>query len=255
MILPQRHPAYLAKEVATLDQLSGGRTILGVGIGWLREEFEALGIPFEERAARTEEICAALRTLWSRGARSPSRASSTAGRPCTRTRSRCSRAVRRSSSADTRRARRGAPPASATAGSRCATTRCAFAGLVAELRGECARIGRDPARIEITTGFPKTDLDAVRKAEELGVGRLVIGPPAFDPEGLRRGLETVRERGDREGVSMRVRVLGSAAGGGLPQWNCGCPNCARARAGDPAVPPRAPALASPSPPTARAGRS
>jgi pyrroloquinoline quinone biosynthesis protein B len=38
---------------------------------------------------------------------------------------------------------------------------------------------------------------------------------------------------------MRVRVLGSAAGGGLPQWNCGCPNCARARAGDPALPPRA----------------
>ena len=47
LILPQRHPIYVAKELATLDVLSGGRAILGVGIGWLEEEFRALGIPFE----------------------------------------------------------------------------------------------------------------------------------------------------------------------------------------------------------------
>ena len=51
LILPQRTPAVLAKEVATLDVLSGGRVILGVGVGWLKEEFEALGVPFE-RAGR-----------------------------------------------------------------------------------------------------------------------------------------------------------------------------------------------------------
>ena len=45
MILPQRHPVYVAKQMATLDVLSGGRAILGIGIGWLKEEFEALGIP------------------------------------------------------------------------------------------------------------------------------------------------------------------------------------------------------------------
>ena len=67
LILPQRHPVYVAKEVATLDQLSGGRAILGVGIGWLREEFQVLGIPFEERMARTDESIAALRSLWSDG--------------------------------------------------------------------------------------------------------------------------------------------------------------------------------------------
>lgn len=49
----------------------------------------------------------------------------------------------------------------------------------------------------------------------------------------------LHERGDRPGVTIRVRVLGSAAGGGLPQWNCGCENCVRARTGDPAVPARA----------------
>src|SRR2546427_3294240 len=48
LLLPQRHPIYVAKEVATLDVLSNGRAILGIGVGWLREEFEALGIPFEE---------------------------------------------------------------------------------------------------------------------------------------------------------------------------------------------------------------
>ena len=64
LILPQRHPLYVAKEVATLDVLSGGRVILGIGVGWLEEEFEALGIPFEERAARTAEAVRAMRSLW-----------------------------------------------------------------------------------------------------------------------------------------------------------------------------------------------
>lgn len=55
----------LAKELATLDFLSGGRMILGVGVGWLREEFEALGVPFEGRGRRAEESIAAMRALWS----------------------------------------------------------------------------------------------------------------------------------------------------------------------------------------------
>ena len=64
MIVPQRHPLYIAKEMATLDNLSGGRALFGAGIGWLREEFDALGIPFRERAARTEETIRAVRELW-----------------------------------------------------------------------------------------------------------------------------------------------------------------------------------------------
>jgi probable F420-dependent oxidoreductase len=65
LIVPQRNPMVLAKELATLDSLSGGRMILGAGIGWLEEEFQALGIPFAGRAQRLEEAVAAMRALWS----------------------------------------------------------------------------------------------------------------------------------------------------------------------------------------------
>jgi len=64
LILPERNPVVLAKEVATLDMLSGGRVELGIGVGWLREEFDALGIPWERRGARTDEYVSAMRTLW-----------------------------------------------------------------------------------------------------------------------------------------------------------------------------------------------
>jgi probable F420-dependent oxidoreductase len=64
LLLPEHNPVVLAKQAATLDQLSGGRLTLGVGIGWSREEFDALGVPFARRAARTAEYVAAMRTLW-----------------------------------------------------------------------------------------------------------------------------------------------------------------------------------------------
>jgi probable F420-dependent oxidoreductase len=65
LLLPERQPLVVAKAAATLDALTGGRLDLGVGIGWLREEFEALGVPFSGRAARTDEYIDVLRTLWS----------------------------------------------------------------------------------------------------------------------------------------------------------------------------------------------
>src|SRR5271154_3232774 len=67
VILPQRHPVYVAKEVATIDLLSGGRMILGIGSGWLKEEFDALGLDFHQRGARTDESIQALRALWRDG--------------------------------------------------------------------------------------------------------------------------------------------------------------------------------------------
>jgi len=54
----------LAKELATLDHLTGGKVELGIGIGWMKEEFEAIGVPWERRGARNDEYVAALRTLW-----------------------------------------------------------------------------------------------------------------------------------------------------------------------------------------------
>ena len=64
VILPQRNPVILAKELATLDSLSGGRVEFGIGVGWLKEEFDALGVPWPRRGARTDEYIAAMRTLW-----------------------------------------------------------------------------------------------------------------------------------------------------------------------------------------------
>jgi probable F420-dependent oxidoreductase len=63
-LLPQRNPVITAKEVSTVDWLSGGRVDLGIGIGWLREEFEALGAPFERRADRCREYIEIMRRLW-----------------------------------------------------------------------------------------------------------------------------------------------------------------------------------------------
>lgn len=64
LLLPEHNPVLVAKQAATLDTLSGGRLTLGIGIGWSREEFDALGVPFQGRAARTAEYVRALRTLW-----------------------------------------------------------------------------------------------------------------------------------------------------------------------------------------------
>lgn len=63
-LVPQRNPVYTAKQVADLDALSGGRVEFGVGIGWLREEFEALGMPFAHRGARTDDHLAVMKALW-----------------------------------------------------------------------------------------------------------------------------------------------------------------------------------------------
>jgi len=63
-LVPQRNPVYTAKQVADLDYLSGGRVEFGVGIGWLREEFGALGVPFAGRAERTRECIALMKALW-----------------------------------------------------------------------------------------------------------------------------------------------------------------------------------------------
>ena len=64
-ILSQVNPLYMAKQAASLDFVSNGRFMLGVGIGWLKEEFEALGVPYEKRGARFDDYVAAMRKVWS----------------------------------------------------------------------------------------------------------------------------------------------------------------------------------------------
>jgi len=64
LVLPLRHPLPLAKELATLQNLSGGRLILGAGAGWLEAEFDALGVPFKQRGRRMDEGIAMMRAVW-----------------------------------------------------------------------------------------------------------------------------------------------------------------------------------------------
>ena len=64
LVLPHRHPVLAAKAVATLDHLSGGRVILGAGVGWMREEIELLGAPFDERGAWSDEAIRIMRACW-----------------------------------------------------------------------------------------------------------------------------------------------------------------------------------------------
>ncbi len=63
-LIPQRNPVYTAKQVADLDVLSGGRVDFGIGIGWLKEEFDALNVPFAARGKRADEYLQIMRSLW-----------------------------------------------------------------------------------------------------------------------------------------------------------------------------------------------
>jgi probable F420-dependent oxidoreductase len=64
IVLPQRNPLVLAKQLASLDVLSGGRLVVGIGAGYLEPELTAIGVPMAERGSRTDEYLAAMRTLW-----------------------------------------------------------------------------------------------------------------------------------------------------------------------------------------------
>ncbi len=193
VIVPQRHPVYLAKEFATLDVLSQGRAIAGVGIGWLREEFAVLGVPFEERAARTEESVRAMRALWGdepqafegefyrwKPVQSNPKPVQKPGVPIV---------VGGHVEGAARRAAR--------VGDGFFPARGSFEelpGLLAALADECGKLGRDPSEIEVTTGGGPVDPDLSKRYEDLGVARLVVPPPAFDVEGLKRALGEFGEK-------------------------------------------------------------
>jgi len=68
LVIPYRHPIVLAKELASIDQLSEGRLILGAGVGWAEVEFQALGLSFAERGRCTDEALRVMQTLWTQDA-------------------------------------------------------------------------------------------------------------------------------------------------------------------------------------------
>jgi len=178
-ILSQANPLYVAKQAASLDFVSGGRFELGVGIGWLKEEFQAAGTPFERRGARFDDYIQAMRKLWSgetvehqsefidwTGFKSypvpvqnpfPVVIGGTKGKAFERT------------------ARYGngwfAPTASPDQ----------LAPLMKELGQACAEFDRDPSEIEVTAmWFPnREDLSDVERYRSMGVRRLVVPLPAL----------------------------------------------------------------------------
>lgn len=192
LILPQRNPLIVAKEAATLDRLTGGRLMLGVGIGWLREEFDALGVPFEERGARTEDYVHALRAAWTQyeptyhgrfasfdRAKSLPRPAQASGVPVV---------VGGHSEAAARRAGRvgdGFFPGGRTLDE--------TARLVQVMRKAAEEAGRDPDAIEVTCGGPM-DAEGVERYAELGVSRIVIPPLGFDIPTLEEQLPAFAER-------------------------------------------------------------
>ncbi|MEO8601098.1 MAG: LLM class F420-dependent oxidoreductase [bacterium] len=188
LILPQRHPLYVAKEVATLDVLSHGRVMLGIGIGWLQEEFDALGIPFGERAARTAESVRAIRSLWKDEAEPFEGKFYRWGKL----------------EVHPKPVQKPGVPIIVGGHTELAARRAARYGdgffpgvaddqkltwLLGIMRDECQKLGRDPSKIEITSGRAAPTADSIKQLEDLGVSRFMVPPPAFDAEGITAGLE------------------------------------------------------------------
>jgi probable F420-dependent oxidoreductase len=194
LIVPQRNPLILAKELATLDRLSGGRVELGLGVGWMREEFDALGVPWERRGARNDEYIAAMRALWS-GPHAEFHGEFVDFPPVT-----CSpRPVQESipilvggdTDAAISRAVRIADGYFPGEGD---TER--LVALLARLHAAAESAGRDPESIEINAMFSQhmgNPLAGVELFTEAGVGRIMI--PAFFFAGG-GGLDRLREFGE-----------------------------------------------------------
>lgn len=184
LIMPQHNPVLAAKQIATLDFMSKGRVLLGVGVGWLEEEFQAIGVPFAERGARTDEYIAAMRELWS--ADEPNfngefvKFSDVHCRPQPPNRS-VPIIIGGHSKAAARRAGRlgdGFFPA-----------RGASSELIDLVKRSADAAGRDPNAIEITTSLPD-DMDELPAMAKAGVHRVLV------PVSGMAGLPTVIDGAD-----------------------------------------------------------
>lgn len=184
LILPQRNPLIVAKQIASLDYLSGGRIELGIGVGWLEEEFIALKVPFEGRGKRTDEYVEAIRALWSQDDVSFSgQYTSFVGMNCNPkpVQDKLPIIVGGHSELAARRAGRigdGFFPATGWAGNK--------NSLFTIMSDEAKRHGRDPDKILRTTGLNEEDpLESSLKLAEKGFDRVVVNSALFkkDPKG------------------------------------------------------------------------
>ncbi|GAB3425337.1 LLM class F420-dependent oxidoreductase [Flindersiella endophytica] len=182
LVLPQRQPVLLAKQLSSIDFLSGGRLTVGVGVGYVEPEFRALGVPLAERAARTDEYLSVLRTLWADA--SPAfdgrfvSFDGVAQQPQPVQRPHPPIVVGGHSAATYRRV---VQSANGWYGWELSVEETTAA--LAQLEAARARHGRpsDLGEIEVSItppGIP--DLDTVRRYAEAGVHRLVLQPPTMD---------------------------------------------------------------------------
>ncbi len=189
-LVPQRSPVYTAKQVADVDFLSGGRLDFGVGVGWLREEFQALGVPWERRAQRTRECIGVMKTLWC------DEVSSYKGEFFTLPE--CLQ--------NPKPVQRPHPPVIFGGESDAALRRVVELGQgwygfqvtleqveerLEKLDLLLADAGRSRDRVQIFVAPPRRglDADAVRRYEDLGVEQLILPLFARDEDGLRRSAE------------------------------------------------------------------
>lgn len=198
LILPQRNPVVLAKELSTLDQLSGGRMDLGIGAGWLEEEFDALGIPFEGRGRRTDDYVAAMRALWTE------EEASYAGQFASF--EKCILAPKPVNGTVPIHVGGHTEPAARRAGRLGdgffpgSGTHEELVHLLDVMRATAKEHGRDPEAIEISSGgkgaIGEGALDEIKQLADLGVDRVMI--PSFiffgDPDGIARYGDEVISR-------------------------------------------------------------
>ncbi len=180
LILPQRNPLILAKQVATVDVLSGGRVMLGVGAGWLEEEFDALGVSFADRGARADEAIRLMREVWTDELPSFSGEFTSFEEVYVRPMP-IQRPVPIIVGGHSKRAARRAGelgdgffPAAADFAD--------LPGLVALAREHAERGGRDPAALEVTMGT-RPNAEWVERLTGIGVDRILI-PGGFGSEAL-----------------------------------------------------------------------
>ncbi len=173
LVLPQQHPLVVAKQVATLDRLVGGRVVLGVGAGWLREEYTALAAEFDRRGGRMDEAIAVLRAAWAAGPCEfhgdhididPVHVEPKPARPVPIVIGGHSRAAAQRAG----RLADGFFPLSRQGSE--------LAELVTVVREAAVDAGRDPDAIEITAEAPRTAADAETQVV-LGVRRIVVNAP------------------------------------------------------------------------------
>ena len=189
-ILPQANPLFLAKQAASLDFVSNGRFMLGLGTGWLREEFEALGTPFEHRGARFDDYIVAMKKVWSEEVvEHEGRFVNWSGfksYPLPVQRPHMPIIIGGTSAPAYRRVAKHGDGWFAPSGSL-----EQFKRQLAELTGVCAQHGRSIESVEITAMWPfgQEGAESLAAYKELGVSRLIAPLTALGTRDPMEGLE------------------------------------------------------------------